>query len=333
MKQEQPQGRMKRSRIIVISLLIVLSLIGGSFIPWNLGALASHPNPVKDYAEAVQRIDVLKARRASEMNPDCLTEFMTHGEKVEHAIILVHGYTSCPAQFRELGQQFYDLGYNVLIAPLPHHGLADRMNVEQAHVTAQELTQYADEVVDIAQGLGNHVSMMGISMGGVTTAWAAQHRSDLDSVLLISPAFSYQAIPTEMTVPVMNFYMIAPISFVWWDPVLQTKVGPDYAYPRYSKRSLAQTLRLSQSVQASARHNAPAARRIIVVTNANDSSVNNTLTSQVVAQWQADGKQIKTYEFPLSLKLGHDLIDPNQSDQQVDVVYPELINLVTSQIP
>jgi carboxylesterase len=329
MKENQPQGRMQRGRVVVISLLVIASLVAGLFIPWNLGVLTSHPNPVKDYAEAVQRIDVLKASRASEMNPACQTEFMTHGEKVENVIIMVHGYTNCPAQFQELGQQFYNLGYNVLIAPLPHHGLADRMNVEQAHVTAQELTQYADQMVDIAQGLGNDVSMMGISMGGVTTAWAAQHRSDLDTAVIISPAFGYQAIPTALTAPVMNYYLLAPVSFVWWDPALQENVGPAYAYPRYSKRTLAQTLRLSFSVQTSARHSAPAAKRVIVVTNADDTSVNNALTAKVVAQWQKDGAQIETYEYPSRLKLGHDLIDPNQSDQQIDVVYPELIKLVT----
>jgi pimeloyl-ACP methyl ester carboxylesterase len=42
----------------------------------------------------------------------------------------------------------------------------------------------ADEVVDIAQGLGEQVSMAGISMGGVVTAWAAQNRPDIARPIL-----------------------------------------------------------------------------------------------------------------------------------------------------
>ena len=129
------------------------------------------------------------------MNPVCQLKLITHDRKVERAIILVHGYTNCPQQFNTLGQQFYDLGYNVLIAPLPHHGLADRMIEEHGLLTAEELAAYADETVDLAQGLGDQVVMMGISAGGVTTAWAAQHRSDIDLAVIISPAFGFKTDP------------------------------------------------------------------------------------------------------------------------------------------
>jgi len=44
-------------------------------------------------------------------------------------------------------------------------------------------------VVDIAQRLGEQVVMLGISAGGVATAWAAQNRSDIDLAVIISPVF------------------------------------------------------------------------------------------------------------------------------------------------
>ena len=325
---KQNQGRLRRRWIALTTVIILLGLLASLFVPWNLRALTSHPHPAQNYEEALQRIEMLDAAR-SPMNPDCVTRFLTHGRKVEHVIILAHGYTNCPAQFQELGQRFYDLGYNVLIAPLPHHGLADRLTDEQAALTAAELTQYADGVVDIAQGLGDHVSMMGISGGGVTTAWAAQNRNDLDLAVIISPAFGYQQIPTALTAVVMNAYLLLPNSFAWWDADLQAESGPAHAYPRYAKRALAQILRLGFAVQVSARYTPPAAGRVIVVTNANDTAVNNTLISKVTAHWQADGAQIETFEFPSSLGLGHDLIDPTQPDQQIALVYPELIELAT----
>lgn len=329
MKPNQPQGRLKRSRVLLIIIFIVIAVIASLFIPWNVAALKSHPHPVQNYAEAVQRINALQAERASAMNPACITQFMTHGTKVERAIVMVHGYTSCPAQFHELGKRFYDLGYNVLIVPLPHHGLADRMNDEQSHLTAQELALYADTVVDIAQELGDHITMMGISAGGVTTSWAAQNRKDIDLAVIISPAFGFKQIPTPLTAVVMNTFLLRPNVYEWWDPALQTQVGPSYGYPRYAKRSLAQTLKLGFAVQVQAQKNAPAAGKVILVTNLNDTAINNELTAKVIAHWQADGAHIETYEFPQSLGLGHDLIDPHQPDQQIELVYPVLIDLVT----
>jgi hypothetical protein len=65
------------------------------------------------------------------------------------------------------------------------------------------------------------------------------------------------------------------------------------------------------------------------MTNASDTSVNNLLTSQLVTNWQGHGANITTFEFPLGLRLGHDLIDPTQPDQRIDIVYPQLIELVT----
>src|ERR1700690_2353038 len=128
-----------RSRWLIVVGVVVVGMVASLFVPWSAWSLSSHPNPIDGYDETAQRISILQAERASEMNPDCVAKFMTHGQKVQHAIVMIHGYTSCPAQFQQLGQRYYDLGYNVLIAPLPHHGLADRLTDEQSQLTADEL--------------------------------------------------------------------------------------------------------------------------------------------------------------------------------------------------
>jgi pimeloyl-ACP methyl ester carboxylesterase len=287
--------------IILLVLGIVVAAVWIIITPWNVSNLSSHPRPVQSYAEAVQRIETLQAQEPQDMNPVCRLQLMTHGNKVDRTIILVHGYTNCPQQFRDLGQGFYDAGYNVLIAPLPHHGLADRMTEEHAQLTAEELAAYADETVDISQGLGEQVVMMGISAGGVTTAWAAQNRSDVDLAVVISPAFGFKQIPTPLTAAVMNIYLLMPDSYVWWNPVLQANAPPPHAYPRYSQHALVQILRLGFATQADARRLQPAAKKLVVVSNANDNSVNNALTMDVVKTWQAHGANLTTYEFDANL--------------------------------
>jgi carboxylesterase len=291
--------------------------------------VASHPRPAADYAEAAERVRALMAKETADYNPLGRTQFMTHGQKVARAIVFIHGYTSCPEQFRRLGERFHDLGYNVLIAPLPHHGLADRLTQAQGQVTAEALAAYADEVVDIARGLGAHVTVAGLSGGGVTTAWAAQNRADVDQAVLMAPAFGFRPVSRAVTVGAINAVLVLPDAFVWWDPVLQAEASPAHGYPRYSRHALAQILRLAYATRALGRRAAPKAKRLLVVTNANDDMVDNASTARAVAEWRARGvSDLRTYEFPAELGLDHDFIEPTAPKQQVEMVYRKLIELM-----
>ena len=74
----------------------------------------------------------------------------------------------------------------------------------------------------------------------------------------------------------------------------------------------------------------PAVQNLLVVTNANDPAVNNSLTRQLVSLWQARGlQQVSFYEFDRREALEHDLVDPNNPKQRVDLVYPILLDLLT----
>ena len=315
----------RRKWVILLTIGMVVVLILTIVTPSNISNLSSYPKPTKDYAEAAQRIERLRAQLPKAMNPICQTQFWSHDKKVGRVIVLIHGYTNCPEQFHELGKRFYSLGYNVLIAPLPHHGLADRMTKSHGLLKAEEMTAYADNVVDIAQGLGEEVIIMGFSAGGTITAWAAQNRSDIDLAVMISPVFGFQKIPTPLTATVMNIVSFLPDSFEWWNPKQQDHLPPTYTYPRYSLHALAQILRLGFATQAAVNRIGP---RMQLVLNANDNAVNNALTRDITKNWQSQNANFTTYEFDAKLKLGHDLIDPNQPDAEVEIVYPRLIDMV-----
>jgi carboxylesterase len=290
--------------------------------------LTSHPHPAQSYLEATARIEALRAQEASGMSPGGRLQFLTHGGEMERVIILVHGYTNGPQQFQELGGRFFDLGFNVLLAPLPHHGLADRMNADHARLKAEELATYADEMVDIASGLGRQMVMMGISAGGVITAWAAQNRRELDLAVIISPGFGFGQIPTPLTGLASGLFSRLPNLFQWWDASLQADIGPAHAYPRYATHALGEILRLGFAVEAAACRATPAAGSILMVTNANDTTINNVRTAAIMEAWRAHRANLTSYEFEAGLRLGHDLIDPAQPDARIDTVYPVLIDLV-----
>lgn len=312
---------------VLLILLILVAAVMMLFQRWNISQLVSHPNPSTSYEESVQRIEAMRATEGN-LNPLCQTQFLTHGHQTERAIVLVHGYTNCPQQFAEFGKRLHALGYNVLIAPLPHHGLTDRMTDEQSLIKAEEFPIYTDKVVDIAQGLGNHVSIAGLSLGGAISAWAAQNRSDVDLAVIMSPGFSFEDIPLGFTHPIANIFMILPTSYEWWDPVLKENIGPPYAYPRYTKHALGEILRLGYGIQAQSEQAAPLAKAMLIVTNANDKSVDNDVTTQVIKTWRAHGANLSTYEFPDALRLPHDMIDPNEPNGNIELAYPKLIELI-----
>lgn len=328
----------RRIGVVLLGLLALILVVGGflAVVPPNLGVLAAHPRPAASYAEAVQRVQAIQAQEGPAYNALCRTQLLTHGQKAARAIAFIHGYTNCPNQFLKLGQQFYDLGYNVLLVPMPHQGLADVMNTELSKLTAEDMTAYSDQLVDISLGLGDRVSLVGLSQGGVVAGWAAQSRPDLAQAVLLAPGFGLKLIPTPLTTLTANVALGLPDVFLWWGSLVRfdqtppPPAGPHdvQGYPRFSVHGLAQQLRLGFATQALARRAAPGAKSIIVVTNAADQAVENTTTARVVVDWQAHGASVTTYEFPANLQIDHDMIDPHRDDQHVDIVYPKLIELI-----
>ena len=282
------------------------------------------------YTGAMERAAALLAQDGPDVSSASRTQLMTHGARVESAAVLLHGYTSSPPQFARLGAALYDLGYNVLIPRAPHHGLADRLTGEQARLTVAELVAYATEALDVARGLGEQVTVAGLSMGAVLAGWAAHHRPDVARAMLMAPAFGLRFIAPALTPLSAALLHAAPNVFVWWDPRTRERIaGPQHAYPRLATRGLGHILALSAAVRGRAKQVRPVAGSIVVVTNASDRAVSNTATARVVAGWRRHGASLHTYEFPAELRLGHDFVDPAQPHERTDIVYPVLVELLS----
>lgn len=329
MRRRSGARRLLRGGVVLLALMI-LGIGTIWYWPIETGGLSASSHPITDYATAVARARALDKTATEPLHPLGGTILLTHGHKTPKTIVFLHGYTNNPQQFRELGKRFFALGYNVLIPRQPHHGYQNRMTKEQAKLTAEELTAFTDEVVDIAHGLGDRVTLAGLSGGAMMAGWAAQHRSDLDQVVLIAPIFGVKAIPAAATRPAMNFYrLLLPVSFAWWDPKKREATPPPHAYPRYSPTVIAQLLRLGFAVRESAAGHAPAAKSLLIITNANDKSVDNAATAEVTAAWRRHAlDRVRAFEFPADQKLPHDLIDPGEPDQNIALVFPKLIELI-----
>ncbi|MCB0196414.1 MAG: alpha/beta fold hydrolase [Anaerolineae bacterium] len=318
-------------KFLLTSLVALVILPVALFLPITYNP-STHSVPAKNFDEAIARADIFQTKDDEvALYPGCESQVMTHGQKVEQVIVLLHGYRNCPKQFYALGTIFYEQGYNVIIPRMPHHGLADVLATDQAQLTADELAAHVTEAVDIAEGLGDDVTVAGISTGGVLAGLAAQNRSDIDQAVLIAPVFGLHIIPTELTTPAINLFQILPNFFLWQNKELKAEApNPPQVYPQNATRAVSQILRLASGVRDEVDESQPAASTIIVVTNANDTAVNNEMTSDVVVDWQKSGfEHLETYEFEANLQLDHDLIDPTHPKQKIDLVYPVLIDLIT----
>jgi esterase/lipase len=298
--------------------------------PVELIGLGARAHPAATYEDALQLYEGLRALDGADVQPDCRTELLDQGHKAGRAVVLIHGVTNCPRQFHDLGTMLHARGYNVLIPRIPHHGLVDRMTKDQARLSAQELVAITAVSVDIARGLGDSVVVVGLSMSGVMAAWAAQHRSDVDLAVVLAPSFSYRMIGRAWVAPAASLMLRLPNFYVWWNPkAKENRPGSDSAYPRVASRALGEILRLSLAVQKAAERQAPAARSILVITNANDTAIDRGTLESVEAHWRSHGvRNLTTYEFNRSLHLPHDLVDPLEVGQRVDLVYPALIALI-----
>ncbi len=312
---------------------IIAGLVLGAVLllrPLPSTGLASHADPAAGYEEALRRVATLRAEDTPDISPECRTELMTHGGRTPRAIVLLHGLTNCPAQFDSLGRLCFARGANVLIPRLPRHGRADRMTDALARMDARELCAFTDRVVDAAHGLGDSVTVVGLSVGGVMAAWAGQERRDVDRAVVIAPMMGVTRAPGPLAPAATRLMRALPNAFLWWDSQRrQNLLGPQHVYPRFATRAVAATLLLAAAVQADARRAGPACGTAVMVTVGGDPAVDNAPVAELVRAWRAHGgREIVTYEFPGRLHLGHDVVDPEQVGGNPALTYPVLTRLI-----
>ena len=60
MTRQKLMNGIRRRWIMWLLLGIVLAGVATILIPWNISNVASHPHPVQSYAEALDRVDILR---------------------------------------------------------------------------------------------------------------------------------------------------------------------------------------------------------------------------------------------------------------------------------
>lgn len=316
--------------ILFVTIVGITLLVWYLFRPIQLEEISFSSSLTQTYEEADEFIGSLQSLDDETINPVCKTRFFTQGEKAQKAIVIYHGFTNCPKQFAQLGWQLYEEGYNVFIPRMPYHGYEDRMTQDIDNLTLKDIILFTNETLDMAGGLGEEIQVMGLSSGGVMTTWAIQNRRDISAAVIIAPVLGKEGIPRWLATPTARVSRLVPHYFVWWDSNYKDFIlGPEHAYPRFSLRSIGNFLYLGGAVVHKSQEAYPLADSVHVVTNASDSAVSQEMTDELIENWKNNGAtNVSTYQFEKGIVENHDIIDPDQPEANIDVVYPKLIELL-----
>lgn len=325
-------------KVGAIVLTAIVLLLGGAFawlsqLPLEAGALSENRprnQPATDYDSAVAAFAAIAAEEAKlPLHPKCGSRLFTHGARVTKAVVYLHGLTNCPLQADELAQLLFARGYNVYVPRWPGHGEADQMTLALAGLSAEQMVSSTDAAIDLARGLGDEVTVIGMSAGGAMTAWAAQYRADVAHTVAVSPFLGPHFVPPWANRAAANLLLRMPNMMLLWNPLEpQGAPGMEHAYPRIPTHALAQFMRLGEVLRGAAQKLPPQAGSLGMLLNDADFAVNNALARQLVTAWRAKGRLVDLEMLPRTALLPHDLIDPLMPGARTELVYPVLLEMI-----
>lgn len=312
-------------RHVVTWLAVLLLLLVTGFLLIGLMPVANHsdesnPDLTRRYSDAVNAIDHLQDAERSTVNASSRSIFLTHGEKTENAYVLIHGLGNAPKEFAELAQLLHEQGDNVIVLRMPFHGLNGLDMQALDALTPDIVRDYADEIVDLAHGLGNNVTIIGISGGGTVAAWIAQNRADVARVIVISPFLGIRYVPTFLDPLVKNALTRLPKFAINGAP----QADRNWMYRGVSSNGVAVYMTVGQSVFTAAQAHPPAVKELFVVTTAIDAFVDNRWAQRLAAAWRAGGADVRTHEFEKALAVPHASVDPFTDPSKRQLVYDQI---------
>lgn len=283
------------------------------------------------WSDAIEIVRGLQDQDGPHVNPACRTRLYSHGMRTEKALVLLHGFTNCPAQFDAIGQDLHVQGWNVLIPRYPLHGYADRMNTSIAELRADDLISVANRSVTAGLDLGDRVTVAGLSLGAILAGYIAQTREGIDRSVLIAPMLGLRPVPGPVLTGISVAAQRLPNFYMWWNRRAKEAVKPPHGYPRFATHAYAALFECGRRLVRAARREAPRSPSIAVVTNAAEPRLDNRFTYRLVETWRRSGADVESFEFPAAEGLPHDLIDPVGNPPRVTgISYPIVERLISS---
>ena len=304
--------------VVILGIIAFVLLVG--IFPISLDGFEAQPNPINDYDQAVARVEQLQQEGKPITKEISHSILMTHGDKTEDVYVLVHGVTNAPREFEELGKMLYDQGANVLILRMPKHGLLSGDIKELKNLKPTAIREYADTVIDIASGLGDNMTVIGLSAGGTVAAWMAQNRPEVDRAIIMSPFLGIAETPMWLDPILMRAFMRLPGFSIGG----KSEADRSWVYKGESSKGLAVFMLMGQALFKQAKDTPPEADAIFIMTTGADTAADNDWADKLAEVWRAQGANVDTYRFPKSEHVPHASIDPFTAEAIRQKVYDKI---------
>ena len=238
--------------------------------------------------------------------------------------------SASPAQFERIARDLFERGHNVIVPRLPHHGHANPLSTALERLRPDDLYDAVVDYVAIARELGDRVTVAGFSLGGLLTAWIAQHYA-IERAVPIAPFFGVSVIPNRMMSTVAEWLLRMPNRFQWWNPILRERRVSVTGYPRYTTHAIAHSYRIARSLLDEAKTAQPLAERVMIVANATEVAVNNYAIRQLYKSWRRLRPGSIELARIVGLPLSHDIVSPLRPWRLADRAHPHLLNAIDPQ--
>lgn len=241
---------------ILLWVLVGLGVVVGLFLLWALwetraskpapplppGKLRSDPatSPAQVPAR-LERLNAFDTERygipADALNSPCASvviEPPAEAGPAKGTIVYFHGFTNCPAQFKEAGEALAARGWRVLTPRAPLHGLKDVLTHDLSKLTVPDLIDHVTLSIDAAAGFGEPLYVTGLSGGGILAAYAAATRREVTALLSMAPTTVPVGIPELIVRLWVADPWTAPNIYWWWDPRKKANLDESpYVYPGF----------------------------------------------------------------------------------------------------
>ena len=272
-------------------------------------------------------LDRLLSRDHARVSEAGRTITLLHGHKTERAALLLHGLTASPTQWIDVANALFAQGWNVVAARLPRHGYADRLTDALAGVSSDDFVTRSDEALDAVAELGERMSVVGFSVGGMLALRLAQHNA-LDSVVAIAPFLGWAWLPIGMQPLAMRALLAVPNTHLWWDMRLRENLMPAHGYPRVATHAVAHAFVVGKRVRDDAKREGPKAKRIAVILNAHEGAVHNGAVCGLIDSWRSRGANARIHMLE-GLPLSHDIIEPLAQPALSGRVFADIMEIIT----
>ncbi|HEY4003013.1 MAG TPA: alpha/beta fold hydrolase [Candidatus Xenobia bacterium] len=142
------------------------------------------------------------------LQPGTETFFQRAPGLAKGTVVMYHGFTAGPWQYKEMAQRFHAAGYNVYVPRMPGHGMAQASGMPTGKDIPDanhrdEWVKFIDTTVQNAAGLGAPVYTVGLSGGADVALAAAERYPQVKGVAAMSPYLGGNA-PTGVIFPAFD---------------------------------------------------------------------------------------------------------------------------------